>query len=72
MLKAVELVPAELELLKEINWLKEQAGTADDENARVALRLKISELQAVLRDEDANLSARGPALMRKAVDCATT
>ena len=47
LLKGVELVPEELELLKEINRLKEQAGSTTDENARTALRLTISELQAV-------------------------
>ena len=46
-LKGVELIPEELELLKEINRLKEQAESATDESVRTALRLKISELYAV-------------------------
>jgi hypothetical protein len=47
MLKGVELVPEELELLKEINLLKEQAKSATAESVRVALHCKTSELYAV-------------------------
>jgi hypothetical protein len=44
--KGAELVPEELELLKEINRLEEQAASSTDEAIRTALRLKISELYA--------------------------
>jgi hypothetical protein len=47
MLKGVELVPEELELLKEINRLEEQVASSADESLRAALRLKISELYAL-------------------------
>ncbi len=47
MLKGVELIPEELELLKEINRLEEQAAQAADETTRAALRLKMSELHAL-------------------------
>ena len=47
LLKGVELIPEELELLKEINRLKEQAAATDDATVRAALRLKISELHAL-------------------------
>ena len=47
MLKGVELLPEELELLKEINRLDEQMACAADQSERAALRLKISELYAV-------------------------
>lgn len=47
MLKGVELVPEELELLKEINRLDEQAIATTDEAERAALRLKVSELYAL-------------------------
>lgn len=46
-LKSGEILPEELELLKEINRLKEQAASAADEMTRSTLRLKISELSAV-------------------------
>lgn len=46
MLKGVELVPEELELLKEINRLEEQAASCEDKAVETALRLKISELYA--------------------------
>ena len=45
-LKGAELVPEELELLKEINRLEEQAASSEDEAIRTTLRLKISELYA--------------------------
>lgn len=47
MLKGADLAPEELELLKEINRLEEQAKTTADEKTRAELRLKISELHAV-------------------------
>ena len=55
MLKGVELVPEELELLKELNRLQEEAAALDQlsasdretERALAALRRKISELYAV-------------------------
>ncbi len=47
MLKGVELVPEELELLKEINRLEERVASAADQSERAMLRLKISELYAV-------------------------
>lgn len=47
MLKGVELVPEELELLKEINRLTEEAESTTDESRRAALRLKVSELHAI-------------------------
>jgi hypothetical protein len=46
-LKEGDVVPEELELLKEINRLEEQAATVADENRRSTLRIKISELSAV-------------------------
>jgi Domain of unknown function (DUF1992) len=46
-LKGGEILPEELELLKEIHRLKEQTASAADEKTRSALRLKISELSAV-------------------------
>ena len=47
MLKGAEVVPQELEMLKEIRRLENEAVSAADENTRSALRLKISELSAV-------------------------
>ena len=47
MLKGVELIPEELELLKEINRLQEQAAATNDATVGAALRLKISELYAL-------------------------
>lgn len=47
MLKGVELIPEELELLKEIRGLEEKAAAATDEQVRTALRLKASELHAI-------------------------
>ncbi len=47
MLKGGELIPEELELLKEINRLKDECAAATDEQMRAALRLRISELHAV-------------------------
>lgn len=47
MLKGVELIPEELELLKEINRVEEQAAVAADESTRAALRVKASELHAL-------------------------
>ena len=47
MLRGAELVPEELELLKEINRLEEQVAASGDEAIRAALRLKISELYAL-------------------------
>ena len=47
MLKGADVAPEELELLKEINRLEEQATSAADEKTRSELRLKISELRAV-------------------------
>jgi hypothetical protein len=47
MLKGVELVPEELELLKEINRLEGRAAATDDATVRAALRRKISELYAL-------------------------
>ena len=47
MLKGADLVPEELELLKEIKRLEEQVASSNDEAVRVALRLKISELYAL-------------------------
>jgi len=47
MLKGVELIPEELEVLKEINRLEEKAAATDDPTIRAALRLKISELYAL-------------------------
>jgi hypothetical protein len=46
-LKGVELIPEELELLKEINRLTKEAAAATDESTRAALRLKVSELHAL-------------------------
>src|SRR5438045_6830138 len=47
MLKGGKVVPEELEMLKEIHRLEDEATSAADENRRSALRLKISELYAV-------------------------
>lgn len=47
MLKGVELIPEELELLKEIRRLEEKAAAAADGKARAALRMKASELHAI-------------------------
>ena len=47
MLKEGNEVPEELELLKEINRLKEQVASAAHEKTRSELRLKLSELSAV-------------------------
>ena len=47
MLKGGEVVPEELEMLKEIHRLEDEVASAADENTRSALRLKISELYAV-------------------------
>jgi hypothetical protein len=46
-LKNGEVVPEELEMLKQIRRLEDEAASAADENTRTALRLKISELYAV-------------------------
>ena len=47
MLRGGEVVPEELEMLKEIHRLEDEAASAADENTRSVLRLKISELYAV-------------------------
>lgn len=47
MLKGADVAPEELELLKEINRLEEEAKSAADETRGSELRLKISELRAV-------------------------
>lgn len=46
-LKGVESIPEELELLKEINRLKEKEEASTNEEVRAGLRLKISELYAI-------------------------
>ncbi len=46
-LKSAELIPEELELLKQINRLDEEARSTADLKDRAALRLRISELHAV-------------------------
>ena len=47
LLKSVELVPEELELLKEINRLEEEVANEPNETSSAALRVKISELSAL-------------------------
>ena len=47
MLKTAELVPEELDLLKQINRLDEEAQSTVDPEKQAALRLRISELYAV-------------------------
>ena len=47
MFKGGDIAPEELELLKEMNRLEDEAKSAADENTRSALRLNIAELDAV-------------------------
>src|SRR5438045_8093708 len=61
MLKAGEVVPKELEMLKEIHRLEDEATSAADENMRSAVRAATEDLRALrrLRYEDAGLPAQG-------------